>query len=368
MKHYTKNIRNSQGEAAKNYAKNYPLEVLEHVAGIPAELLDGRHHPCPACGGRDRFRLIDSITGTVYCNQCFYKKNGDALTAVMHFRGVSFVEALRLVGEYAGSFSAQVPTKPTAKPHKAPKTASTGYFCFEEQTDPETPLVIVRHWEYDGRTFQSRFIWNGYYYEATRNPGTQSKMAREIVYDWSDELGNPRHLVHRMEYKLQPGETKRKKITIPYHWDEEKQCFLRGEGGIPRVPFNACELKEAAMVFIVEGEKAACAFQEYLQDRENLHPKFAALVHGLDIPDVVVTTTGGATSWRAELVPWFVGKHVKTIPDNDEAGRKYANGICLDLLAAGVDAVILDLFKDGDFKPGYDVADLITVWKGRTHE
>lgn len=25
-------------------------EVLRDVAGLPAEVLDGRHHPCPNCG------------------------------------------------------------------------------------------------------------------------------------------------------------------------------------------------------------------------------------------------------------------------------------------------------------------------------
>ena len=78
------------------------VDVLENVAGIPRELLDGRHHGCPKCGGDDRFRLIDSDQGAVLCNQCFAEKNGDAISAVMFFQGVRLPEALELIGQYLG--------------------------------------------------------------------------------------------------------------------------------------------------------------------------------------------------------------------------------------------------------------------------
>ncbi|MEM8494352.1 MAG: primase-helicase zinc-binding domain-containing protein [Planctomycetota bacterium] len=52
-------------------------EILTSVAGIPGDLLDGRNHPCPRCGGTDRFRLIDADAGAVFCNQCFRERNGD---------------------------------------------------------------------------------------------------------------------------------------------------------------------------------------------------------------------------------------------------------------------------------------------------
>ena len=79
------------------------VDVLENVAGIPRELLDGRHHGCPKCpDGKDRFRLIDADQGAVLCNQCFREKNGDAIAAVMFFRGVRLPEALELIGQYLG--------------------------------------------------------------------------------------------------------------------------------------------------------------------------------------------------------------------------------------------------------------------------
>ena len=30
-------------------------------AGLPVEFLDGRGHPCPLCGGRDRFAVFHDI-------------------------------------------------------------------------------------------------------------------------------------------------------------------------------------------------------------------------------------------------------------------------------------------------------------------
>ena len=51
--------------------------------GFNSDELDGRHHPCPKCGGTDRFRAFDDVdeTGGVFCNQCFSERNGDGLAA-----------------------------------------------------------------------------------------------------------------------------------------------------------------------------------------------------------------------------------------------------------------------------------------------
>lgn len=83
-------------------AEGRQLEILQHVAGIPSDCLNGKHHPCPQCGGKDRFRLINQAKGAVLCNQCFSTKNGDSLAAVQWMRSVEFPEALRLVADYLG--------------------------------------------------------------------------------------------------------------------------------------------------------------------------------------------------------------------------------------------------------------------------
>src|SRR5262249_22633245 len=71
-------------------------------AGIPREHLDGKHHPCPKCGGTDRFRLLDEHAGAVICSQCFSERNGDGLSAVQWIRGCNFRQAIQFVAEFVG--------------------------------------------------------------------------------------------------------------------------------------------------------------------------------------------------------------------------------------------------------------------------
>ncbi|WP_298860764.1 primase-helicase zinc-binding domain-containing protein, partial [uncultured Gimesia sp.] len=87
-------------EAKKHYDKSEvaaavigrEVEVLSSL-GIPAESLDGKHHACPKCGGKDRFRF-DDVNRFVICNQCFSEKNGDIPSVVQWWEGCSFSEAV----------------------------------------------------------------------------------------------------------------------------------------------------------------------------------------------------------------------------------------------------------------------------------
>lgn len=76
-------------------------DILNRVAGLPAECLDGKHHPCPKCGGTDRFRLIDAEAGAVLCSQCC-TNCGDGIAAVQWALGVDFKEALKQISSYLG--------------------------------------------------------------------------------------------------------------------------------------------------------------------------------------------------------------------------------------------------------------------------
>jgi P4 family phage/plasmid primase-like protien len=77
-------------------------EILSHVGGIDPAVLDGRHHPCPKCGGKDRFRLIDEAAGSCLCNQCFSRGNGDGFAVVQWSTGVNFREAAGRIADYLG--------------------------------------------------------------------------------------------------------------------------------------------------------------------------------------------------------------------------------------------------------------------------
>ena len=55
--------------------------------GIDARFLDGKKHPCPVCGGTDRFRFDDKEgRGTFFCNHC---RAGDGIALVMAKNGWS---------------------------------------------------------------------------------------------------------------------------------------------------------------------------------------------------------------------------------------------------------------------------------------
>jgi putative DNA primase/helicase len=86
----------------KDAARGRWREILTDVAGIPADMLDGKHHGCPRCGGKDRFRLIDADLGAVFCNQCFAKGNGDGIAAVGWMQGVGFSDSLREIASFLG--------------------------------------------------------------------------------------------------------------------------------------------------------------------------------------------------------------------------------------------------------------------------
>jgi hypothetical protein len=86
----------------KAAAKGRVLDILVDVAGFPREVLDGRHHKCPLCGGQDRFRLVDAEAGAARCNQCRPTRCGDFLSVVEWTTKRSFPEALQAVAEYLG--------------------------------------------------------------------------------------------------------------------------------------------------------------------------------------------------------------------------------------------------------------------------
>ncbi len=77
-------------------------ELLCSLGGLGGDLLDGSHHPCPKCGGTDRFRAIDIEAGALFCNQCFNGKNGDGIAALQWLQGWPFKETLDKVAAAVG--------------------------------------------------------------------------------------------------------------------------------------------------------------------------------------------------------------------------------------------------------------------------
>lgn len=73
-------------------AKDRWPEILSSL-DIDVPRAPGMHGPCPACGGKDRFRFDDlDGRGTHFCNQC---EAGDGLELVMKVKRVISARTVR---------------------------------------------------------------------------------------------------------------------------------------------------------------------------------------------------------------------------------------------------------------------------------
>ena len=99
-------------------------EILEALAGLRPEQLSNRHQPCPACGGRDRFRFDDRDgNGSWFCNQCGGKDHlgggGTGMDLLMRVRRWSFRQACEEVERHLG-------LEPGGSGRHRPQPVSTG--------------------------------------------------------------------------------------------------------------------------------------------------------------------------------------------------------------------------------------------------
>lgn len=98
----------------KRLARGRWKEIFSALCGLSSEALDGRHHPCPKCGGDDRFRMVNEDEGALLCNQCFATKNGDGIAAVGWLLDLDFQHAMEKIGQYLG----MEPVKPKSRKRK----------------------------------------------------------------------------------------------------------------------------------------------------------------------------------------------------------------------------------------------------------
>jgi P4 family phage/plasmid primase-like protien len=100
-------------------------EIISTLGGVVSDTLDGGHHPCPKCGGKDRFRFSNRDgRGSVICGQCFKSGSGDGIDAVEWLCGWDFPQALEEIAKYLGI---------------TPETNGNG----KEKADPEKDLKFL---------------------------------------------------------------------------------------------------------------------------------------------------------------------------------------------------------------------------------
>ena len=119
--------------------------ILSHLA-IQVPSNPKRHGPCPACGGKDRFRFDNKDgRGTWYCNRC-ETHSGDGLRLVMKVRRCSFREALELVAGFLGltAIDTRKAATPKAKTRLTPPDGMLGQDVFRYEDSSGRPVLFVK--------------------------------------------------------------------------------------------------------------------------------------------------------------------------------------------------------------------------------
>ena len=109
------------------------LDILSS-AGLPVELLDGRGHGCPKCGGKDRFAAWPDVAnrGAVHCRRCFAAGMNpaptDGLATLQWLLAGTFPDACRWLADWLGMEAKPYRPRPivrtvsvTDKPEETPE-------------------------------------------------------------------------------------------------------------------------------------------------------------------------------------------------------------------------------------------------------
>jgi putative DNA primase/helicase len=128
----------------KNKIQEQAQGQWKHVLvalGVDPLLLDGKHHPCPLCGGEDRFRFDDQKgKGTWFCNKCGGRGHnggaGDGLELAHRICGGSFPDTLKKVAEIIG-ISASDADKPSTVNNAADRPDFEKIWRNSEPATPE---------------------------------------------------------------------------------------------------------------------------------------------------------------------------------------------------------------------------------------
>jgi putative DNA primase/helicase len=123
------------------------------------------------------------------------------------------------------------------------------------------------------------------------------------VYDYTDVTG--KLLYQKLRYEPK---------DFSQRQPDGKGGWWYNLNGVKKVLYRLPEVVTSKLCFCTEGEK----------DCDNLRDALTAA----GIKDFAVTTTfDGAGHWKPEYAPWFTGRMVVVIPDNDAKGKAHAQTI-----------------------------------------
>lgn len=174
----------------------------------------------------------------------------------------------------------------------------------------------------------------------------------EATYDYVDEQNRLLFQVLR----TRDPRTGRKRISNRRPLG--KSGFEYSLEGTRRVLYRLPEVLRADQIYLVEGEKSADAIRQAAGE-ENLR----------DLGLAVTTNPHGAGKWRDEFAPYFTGKKVVVIPDNDAPGRDHMQSVATSVgrYALGVKWLELPLENEKDdvveFLENHDFDELVRLTK-----
>ena len=128
--------------------------AIHASCGVPEDSLDGKPHPCPVCGGTDRFNVGKDYqqTGTAFCRHC--EIGGDGLKLLEKVLNIDFPEALRTVAEFLGlapNSGAAERTDIIAEVCRAKRMPLDAFKQFGATPDKRNRRVVARVPVYNGR-------------------------------------------------------------------------------------------------------------------------------------------------------------------------------------------------------------------------
>ncbi len=91
-------ISSSTVSRIRDYLGNGGWKSVYLRCGVPEVCFLKPNHPCPLCGGKDRFSIFKD-SGKAYCRHCGLR---DCIGFVTDSQGLSFTDALRFIANVAG--------------------------------------------------------------------------------------------------------------------------------------------------------------------------------------------------------------------------------------------------------------------------
>jgi len=288
--------------ALKESIREREFDLAKNLFGLTDGKNNKEHNQgCPICGGKDRF-WFNPKSRTFHCRQCGF--GGDIIALYRHVHGVDFGTAFDRIAESAGYIDG---TLPVNKAQSKKRTAAKG------------------------KKFRAGTV-------------------RKTNYVYTDEEGNPRHRIQRLDgINDSTGEPDK----TCSQWNMDSGTWQKGKPNIT-FPYHLPEVlavaKEGGTVFIPEGEKACDSLIEVLR---------AAKVKAIATTNPGGTPMGNHWYEYVKRYPDIANAKVIILPDNDNVGREHSRKVASAILAVNPDAdvKIVELYSSPSPEGGYDFVD-----------